>query len=102
MPHYHFLAVNQDTQYKQIPNIEYNISDTNNKYQTLAVRQLPVLRMHHEEHVGEARPKVGPISVVVSSQFEITHLISQNSKDSIGAIYIHLLSLKIHLEDLGV
>lgn len=26
----------------------------------------PVLRMHHEEHVGEARPKVGPISVVVS------------------------------------
>ena len=55
------------------------------------MRQLPVLRMHHEEHVGEARPKVGPISVVVSSQFKITHF-HKNQKMVLVRLYSSFVS----------
>jgi len=34
----------------------------------------PILRVHHEKHVGEPCPKVSPISVVVPRRFWCVHI----------------------------
>ena len=63
--------------------------ETNIKYKyqlSIKWQKLPVLRVHHEEHVREAGTKVGAISVVVSGQSSHKLILSPSN----------------HLEDLGV
>jgi len=43
-----------------------NLEPVQARYKLVGWSFWPVLRVHHEKHVREACPKVGPISVVVS------------------------------------
>ena len=63
------------------------------KYQlSIKWQKLPVLRVHHEEHVREAGTKVGAISVVVSGQSSHKLIFSPSkSPGGLGCVDIHAL-----------